>query len=80
MACNDSRSNPDLNLPKLLDSNELAGLLRVDKRTVRRRVERGEIPSPIQGTRRPRLWSMEVIERWINGRSEPERPNRRGRR
>ena len=64
-----SRSNPDLNLPKLLDSNELADLLRVDERTIRRRVERGEIPLPIEGTHRPRLWSRRVIEDWIEGRT-----------
>ena len=52
--------NPDLDLPKVIDTDQLADPLQVDPPTIRRRVKGGDIPPPMEGTRRPRLWSKEV--------------------
>jgi hypothetical protein len=61
--------NPNPDLPQVIDGHQLAELLRVDPRSIRRRLDKGTVPAPIEGTKRPRLWSRRVIEDWIEGRT-----------
>jgi len=49
---------------RLLTASELAGLLRVDERTLRQLRGQGGFPEPIQVGRRLR-WRAADIERWV---------------
>jgi len=38
--------NPNPDLPQVIDDHQLAGLLRVDPRSIRRRLDKGTLPAP----------------------------------
>ncbi len=52
----------------LLTKAEVATLLRVDARTLRRMVHAGEVPSPICVGERTHRWRREAIERFLRAR------------
>lgn len=49
---------------------EVAALLKVSKRTVRRLISECEIPAPIMRRGRLMLWRLEQFERWSKRRME----------
>jgi predicted DNA-binding transcriptional regulator AlpA len=53
----------------LLDPNDLAALLKIDARSVRRLRNAGEIPEPVMIGGAPR-WLREGILRWLAERAE----------
>jgi predicted DNA-binding transcriptional regulator AlpA len=63
--------------PELLDIQQLAQLFRVDERTIYRRIDSGQFPPHVRGTRRPRLWSEAVVRCWINDGGQTPRAGAR---
>ena len=52
----------------LLDPNDLAALLKIDARSVRRLRSAGEIPEPIMIGNAPR-WRRDAVLRWLDDRA-----------
>jgi hypothetical protein len=48
----------------LMTAEELAGALRIDIRTLRRRRHQGRIPKPLRG-KGPLRWSRAAVARWM---------------
>ena len=48
-----------------MTGHELAELLRVDRRTLRRMVLAGEIPAPLTLGERTQRWRRTTIEKWV---------------
>ena len=54
-----------------IDERELAEVLDVTVRTLRSRLQAGEVPRPILSSCKNRRWSRAAIERWLESRVEP---------
>ena len=52
----------------LIEADELAAMLRIDIRTLRRWRHEGRLPKPIRGGRGLR-WERRIIEKWIQERA-----------
>jgi len=51
--------------PELLTASEVARLLRVDRRTVRRMAVAGEIPAPVAVSAKRSRWRRTDIDAWL---------------
>lgn len=46
------------------------GILPVSPATLRRMVQNGEFPQPLQITERVKVWDVEAVRNWLNSRKE----------
>jgi predicted DNA-binding transcriptional regulator AlpA len=59
------------NPKKLLRPDEVADLLRVHQRHLRKLVRQGKFPRPIQVSERKPVWNEADISAWIDARRPP---------
>jgi excisionase family DNA binding protein len=53
------------------DEQELAEVLGISVRTLRRKLKAGEVPAPLLGGSKSKRWSRHTIARWIESQPEP---------
>ena len=54
----------------LMTAEEVAALLRVDRRTLRRMELAGDIPSAIEINERTKRWRRTAIEKWLRSKEQ----------
>ena len=58
-------TKPEPRIPTLLTADDLARVLQLSARSVRRLIDEGRCPQPVRISRRSPRWEPKAVEEWI---------------